>query len=227
MTTQPTQFVKEAAASPAMAPPILPIVIEQTARNLFESFSEKLKESLNGRQDRALKLALEGHVSHKAGRIYSVRSEDGKHAYLVNLDARTCTCPDSHNGHVCKHRLAAYLIEQANQNNQAITPSNPSESIPANLEPEPPIKEEEVIDKARLIFQAKSQFLRESIIYAVLQVDGQPIQVEILDITGDVALVRALPKVKDGLLVPHFPFQERTSVSQVIAKCLADIRIYR
>ena len=44
MTTQPTQFIKEAAA-----PPILPIVIEQTARNLFESFSEKLKESLNGR----------------------------------------------------------------------------------------------------------------------------------------------------------------------------------
>jgi hypothetical protein len=227
MTTQPTQFVKEAAASPVV-PPILPIVIEQTARSLFESFSEKLKDSLNGRQDRALKLALEGHVIHKAGRIYSVRSEDGKHAYLVNLEARTCTCPDSHNGHVCKHRLAAYLIEQANQNNQAISPEQPPDPpTPATPNPQPLNKEEESIDKARLIFQAKSQFLRESIIYALLQIDGQPIQVEILDITTDVALVRALPKVKDGLLVPQFPFQERTSVTQVLTKSLTDIRIFR
>ena len=227
MTTPPNPFVKEAAASP-IAPPILPIIIEQTARNLFESFSEKLKASLNGRQDRALKLALDGHVSHKAGRIYSVRSEDGKHSYLVDLEARSCTCPDSHNGHVCKHRLAAYLIEQANQNNQAITPTQPADPpVPAAPDPQPLGKEDEAIEKARLVFQARSQFLRESIIYALLQVDGQSIQVEILDIAGDVALVRALPKVKDGQLIPQFPFPERTSVTQVIAKSLSDVHIFR
>ena len=227
MTTQPTQFIKEAVATP-VAPPILPIVIEQTARNLFESFSEKLKESLNGRQDRALKLAIEGHVSHKAGRIYSVRSEDGKHAYLVDLEARACTCPDSRNGHVCKHRLAAYLIEQASQSHQAISPS-PSDEPPTSAAPDPkPLNQaEEDIEKARLVFQARSQFLRESIIYALLQVDGQPIQVEILDIAGDIALVRALPEINDGQPVPQFPFPERTSVTQVIAKSLSDVHIYR
>ena len=84
-----------------------------------------------------------------------------------------------------------------------------------------------MLEKARLVFQARSQFLREAIIYAVLQVDGNPIQVEILEIAGDIALVRALPKIKDGQLVPQFPFPERTSVTQVIAKSLSDVRIYR
>ena len=99
--------------------------------------------------------------------------------------------------------------------------------MPAAPDPKPMTSQEETLEKVRLVFQAKSQFLRESIIYAVLQVEDQPIQVEILDITGDVALVRALPKIKDGLLIPQFPFQERTSVTRVFAKSLVEVKIYR
>ena len=157
-----------------------------------------------------------------------MRSEDGKHAYLVDLEARACTCPDSRNGHVCKHRLAAYLIEQASHSNHEIAPEQPADPpAPTAPDPKPVNQAEEDIEKARLVFQARSQFLRESIIYALLQVDGQPIQVEILDIAGDIALVRALPEINDGQLVPQFPFPERTSVTQVIAKSLSDVRIYR
>ncbi len=116
------QAVKEAGAMP-FAQPILPAVIEQTARHVFENLSEKMKAAISGREERALKLALEGHVTHKSERIYSVRSQDGEHAYLVNLDKGFCSCPDSQKGHVCKHRLAAYLIEQSSKTNQELTPA--------------------------------------------------------------------------------------------------------
>jgi hypothetical protein len=29
--------------------------------------------------------------------------------YIINPAAKTCTCPDSANGHVCKHRIAVFL----------------------------------------------------------------------------------------------------------------------
>ena len=113
-----THTIHETVAAPFAPQPILPAVIEQTARKVFESFSDRMKAALNGREDRALKLALEGHVTHKSARIFSVRSENGEHSYLVNLDKSFCNCPDSQKGQVCKHRLAAYLVEQSMQANQ-------------------------------------------------------------------------------------------------------------
>ena len=74
--------------------------IEQTARIVFERFSERLKKLLNGREERGLKLALGGHVKHTSQRIFSVRSENNQHAYLVDLDRKTCTCPDCQKGHI-------------------------------------------------------------------------------------------------------------------------------
>ena len=214
-------------AIPASFPqPILPSVLEHTARQVFETFSEKMKAALNGREERALKMALEGRVTHKSERIYSVRSEDGKHAYLVNLEARTCTCPDYEKGNVCKHRLAAYLVEQATKATQEIA------AVPPQTQGEQPNMpgidpDEEAVEKARLAIHAKSQFLRESIIYALLEVDGQSLQVEVLDIDGEVALVRALPALKDGKLIPQFPFPDKKSFTQVIAKSLREVKIYR
>ncbi len=209
--------------------PVLPIVIEQTARKVFEGFSEKLKSSLNGREERALKLALEGHVTHKSGRVFSVRSEDNQHTYLVNLDKGFCTCPDSQKGSVCKHRLAAYLIEQSNKTNHELAgePVNPNPSLPQSNGPKPLDPDEAAVEKARLVLNARSQHLREAIIYAVLVLEDEPLQVEIIDIQGEVALVRALPKIQNGRLIPQFPFPEKKSVTQVIAKSLSEVRIYR
>ena len=95
--TQSKHWIREASQA-LSSPIILPAAIEQTALKVFDSFSDRLKAMLNGRQERALKLALEGHVTHKAGRIYSVRSEDQKHAYLVDLERGSCTCPDCQKG---------------------------------------------------------------------------------------------------------------------------------
>jgi len=218
--------VQETATVPFAPQPILPVVIEQTARHVFESFSEKMKAALNGREERALKLALEGHVTHKSARIYSVRSENGQHAYLVNLDKSFCTCPDSSKGYVCKHRLAAYLVEQAQQAHQQLVEKEVTSALPTPPPPSPD-PDEEAIERARLALHARSQFLREAIIYALLPQDGELIPVELLTLEGEAAMVRALPTLKDGKLIPQFPFSDRKSVCQVIAKSLVDVKIYR
>ena len=119
---------------------LVPSTIEQTAGRIFESFSDRLKAMLNGRQERALKLALEGHVTHKFARTFNVRSEDNQHSYLVNLEKSFCTCPDSRQGSVCKHRLAAYLVEQSLKASQEIEtrlPDEPSSIALQSVSPEP------------------------------------------------------------------------------------------
>ena len=204
----------------AIAPTILPATIEHTARKVFESFSNRFKKKLNGRQERALKLALDGHVTHKSDRIFSVRSERGNHAYLVNLDQSSCTCPDCRRGYVCKHRIAAYLIEQANEANNSVSQGDGR--------PPPSDEEDEKIAKARMVLNARSETLREAIIYATIKHKDEPLNVEVISIEGDTAVVRALPLIKNGnTLVPQFPFEGDHAITQVLAKSLMDIQIYR
>jgi len=225
MTEQPNNAVCEAIAAPIL----LPVIIEQTARSVFAGFSEKMRARLNGRQERALQLALDGHVSHRYGRTFSVRSEDGKHAYLVNLEKGYCTCPDFDKGNVCKHRIAAYLVEQAAKASREIAGSPPvsADGPSQNPGPDPIIQDEEALERAKKVLQARSEFLKEAVIYAVLYVEDEPINVEVLEIEGEVALVRALPMVKDGRLVPQFPFPERLSLVRVFAKSLSQVTIHR
>jgi hypothetical protein len=209
MKNQSTSAIREVATMHLSVNP-LPAVVEQTALVVFGKFSDKLKARLNGRQERALKLALNGHVTHKGGRVYSVRSQDGNHHYLVNLDRKWCNCPDSKRGNLCKHRMAAYLIEQANQATEETSKSNHN-----------------TIEKVRKVLQARSDFLQEAIIYATLKYEGASLQVEIIDLEGDAALVRALPKINAGELKPQFPFPGRKSCTRVMAQSLIDIQIYR
>ena len=211
---QVKRFVSEAVASY-----LLPATIEQTASTVFQGFSERLKAKLNGRQERALKLALGGHVTHKSARIFSVQSEEGNHAYLVDLTRGYCTCPDSQKGSICKHRIAAYLVEQSMQAT-AQTSAAPSKPAPLN-------KEEEPLEKARLVLNAKSDVLHEAVIFATLQHNGAAINVEVISLDKEIAVVRALPVFKDGKPVPQFPFEDRRSCQQVLSKSLMDITIYR
>ena len=224
IVSQERQAVREVAVI-AAAPNILPTILERTACKVFESFSDRLKAKLNGRQDRALKLALNGHVTHKSARIYSVRSQRGQHTYLVNLDKSFCSCPDSRKGHVCKHRIASYLIEQASEATKEVSPeSSAVRELSSNQELG---SDEEAVEKARLALQGRSEHLREAVIYGVLQVDGESVRVEIVALEGEVALVRALPTIKDGVLIPQFPFSERKSSAQVLAQSLTEVKIYR
>ena len=171
------------------------------------------------------KRQLEGHVKHTSQRIFSVRSENNQHAYLVDLDRKTCTCLDCQKGHICKHRIAAYLIEQSS------LASNPNNTRDDRLSAHGDGKDRdgEKLDIVRAILNARSQFLREAIIYAKLPHEGDHLNVEVISLNGDTATVRALPIIKDeSLLVPQFPFHEgQTSISIVLASSLLKITIYR
>ena len=60
-------------------------------------------------------------IASKPGMIYNARCNPGEFDvrasnngwYHVNTKAKTCTCPDSQHGHVCKHRLAVWLYTES------------------------------------------------------------------------------------------------------------------
>lgn len=62
------------------------------------------------RLERAKELLREGKVHRVEGlpRVYVV---EGQNRYLVDLEKETCTCPDWKGGHLCKHLLAAGMVE--------------------------------------------------------------------------------------------------------------------
>jgi len=90
--------------------------LAKTAANFIASLSEAARKSFNGRLERGLELAKAGCVEASNDpehpRCYRVRSIEGDHQYEVNLAQKKCDCPDSQQGHTCKHRVAAYYFEQ-------------------------------------------------------------------------------------------------------------------
>jgi hypothetical protein len=108
--------VREVVASPI---PITFMVekIDLVAKKFVASLNEAALKNFNGRLERGLELAKKGTVSPVAGhpRRFQVHSLDATNIYEVDLDAKTCTCPDSQKGNSCKHRVAAYYYEQANK----------------------------------------------------------------------------------------------------------------
>lgn len=52
----------------------------------------------------------DGMPIQPGNKLYIVRSESNWGYYYVDTVERTCTCPDSQKGNVCKHRIAVFLI---------------------------------------------------------------------------------------------------------------------
>jgi hypothetical protein len=113
-------------------------LIEQVASKFTASLPQEALRAFNGRLERGLELAKNGAVQPMpdAGhpRRFFVRSSDGTHYYEVDLDSRTCNCPDSLKGNSCKHRIAAYYFDQAQkleqQAKQAQQSPSPRPAVP-------------------------------------------------------------------------------------------------
>jgi hypothetical protein len=123
----------------------------QTAFQKFAArLSPDIKQRMNGRLERGLQIALESGVTPytdpqapNAQRLYKVKSsQPGQPPYLVNLVARSCTCPDHWKGHYCKHRVAAQVFELAGDKAQ---PAPVQAAIPANLQKELKVDDEAII----------------------------------------------------------------------------------
>ncbi len=125
-------------------------VLDLVAERFIASLRPEVVNALNGRLDRGLELAKSWSVVHcpepDKPRCYRVRSSDGSSLYRVDLDARSCECLDSQKGNTCKHRIAAYYVEQANQFNYLKPKPAPviNKPVPptAPLAPKPPTPEE-------------------------------------------------------------------------------------
>ena len=83
----------------------------QACARLFRQKYPAAAAKCNGRIERAVEivqrpgacLRAEGFPEY----VFFVKSEhNARGVYLVDLKARTCTCPDAGNGQLCKHRLA-------------------------------------------------------------------------------------------------------------------------
>ena len=110
--------VSQSPASPDESATILPERFDQVHTEFVASLSESQIRRQNGRLERGLLLAKQGLVQIFSDVEYSVK---GNYAswYFVNIEDRTCECPDHRNGNACKHRYAAWLIKQVvfNQSN--------------------------------------------------------------------------------------------------------------
>ena len=92
------------------------LLLEEVARDFKAQLKPEVLRTFNGRLERGLALVRENAVTPLKERQYEVRSANAKqspYSYQVNLAERSCTCPDSQKGNICKHRVAAYYYEQA------------------------------------------------------------------------------------------------------------------
>lgn len=91
--------------------------VEKAAQKFISSLNDTALKAFNGRLERGLEMAKNGAVTLAADnnhpRRYFVHSAGSNKVYTIDLDAKTCDCPDSQKGNTCKHRVAAYYFEQA------------------------------------------------------------------------------------------------------------------
>ncbi len=172
------------------------------------TISSELKQQMNGRLERGLEITQAGWVIPYDPSIlvqFKVKSSDpAKLPYMVDLRARTCTCPDHLKGHYCKHRVAAQIYRLAC-----------SQTLPRISEIQQPP-------------EPKPSKQRQSIVWACIRMDGKAIGVEVLGIENDLVWIQALPLVKDsGKLEPQFPFPDGQCHIQVKASELEHIHIYQ
>ena len=181
-------------------------VLDAAFHKFCNSLSPELKSRMNGRLERGLQIALSGGVAPASPESISqfrVNSSDpAKPPYLVDLNARTCTCPDHWKGHYCKHRVAAQVFKMANQALQPQEAKSASQQLDARSD-------------------------GQAVIWACVRLDGKNIGVEVLGIENDLVRVQALPAVKDdGKLEPQFPFPDGNCSQLVQASDLVHIRIF-
>jgi hypothetical protein len=99
---------------------IVDTALAQEIRKVANDYAAKQPYKIFGvgaRIERGLNMALSGKVIREPVPNFPNRckviSSDGLRSYLVDLDTKYCSCPDSQKGNHCKHRLAAYFTLQA------------------------------------------------------------------------------------------------------------------
>ncbi len=223
--------IREAAT--LSAPTTLPLQsIEQAAIEFDATLSRGVKYSLNGRFERGVLLARQGAVTPTVDpsqpdkkRLFQVRSSNfwkPPYHYLVDLDAKSCECPDHMKGYFCKHRIASHIVELAIQ--ATIQPTPPPKVLDiqpiAQETPSPPAVAE---PQSNIPSPGK-----DSIIWAAIRLNGKILGVEVVSLGGETATIRALPQVIDGKkLQPQFPFDGKRATTTIPQKELFHVKVFQ
>jgi len=132
--------------------------LAQEIRKVANDYAAKQPYKIFGvgaRIERGMNMALEGKVilepTNTSPHRCKVISSDGLRSYLVDLDSKYCSCPDSQKGNHCKHRLASYFVLQALANlekaKQANKKTQPVKSIPTSpSKPFPIVERKDLIE---------------------------------------------------------------------------------
>ena len=206
--------------------PIIPMEVIDLAFEKFQTnLSPELKAQMNGRLERGLEMARNGSVYfHKEpdqtdnNRMFQVKSSvAGKPPYLVDLQAKNCACPDHWSGHFCKHRIASSVIELAIQEmKRNETPTKKAQA------PEPTANEPNRSNGSQLKDEPPP------VIWGCIKRGKEILGVEIVSMDGELATVKALPKVVDGKkLQPQFPFEGHRNMTIVSKRELIHVKIFK
>lgn len=172
-------------------------ILQSLLEKFILTLSSGHRQIMNGRLERGLQIAINGGVSEYIepdGKVSQERftvasSQSNLPPYTVDLMKQSCDCPDASKGFFCKHRVAAHLIFLA-------------------------LEREKRLDK--LVIPPQEQHLPENnaVIWGVVRLNGQFVGVEVVELQGNTATIRALPRIIDGKkLQPQFPFEDKNTTT--------------
>ena len=178
---------------------------------------------------------FEDSENPKSRRLFKVRSSDPYTSpYLVDLDWRFCECPDHRKTYICKHRIAAHIIERVEKEDQQLNaqPEVKEANSPAqqavNPQPDLPSPNINPIPQNGGSPQGEVPLEAKAIIWGVIRLDGQLLGVELLDIGEENVTIRALPKIIEGnKLQPQFPFPGKRSTTTVPKKEISHVKVFQ
>ena len=98
-TAQASETETGAAPKPSL---ILPELLDQIHQEFYASLSESIIRRFNGRLERALDMAKKGSVAvtQIPGKFFVSSAKRKGTIYQVDLNNKTCTCPDFNAGNV-------------------------------------------------------------------------------------------------------------------------------
>jgi len=219
-----------------------PELIDQVAAKFYEAMEDHVKRALNGRFERGVTLAKQGAVvrfedpqNPNSHRVFKVRSSDPyRSPYLVDLDWRFCECPDHRKTYICKHRIAANIIERVEKEIQKpnaqpeVKEVDPPAQQAVNPQPGMPSPNTKPTPQNGGTPQDETPLEVKAFIWGVIRHEGQLLGVELLDIGEDSVTVRALPKIVEGnKLQPQFPFPGKRSTATVPKKEISHVKVFQ
>ncbi len=148
------------------------LTIEKAYEKFQSSLSPEIMTQMNGRLERGFAIALNKGVTcvldennPNSTHLYRVTSS-GLHKlpYIVDLQARSCSCPDRKKAPYCQHIVAAQIIKIANQIHKQqfeALDNNPHLKPAVKTPPAPPVTD--------------SRTMPDLVIWGVVRLNGKPV----------------------------------------------------